>query len=103
MADESKAVATGQTFEVEMLVTVVVNVSDPLVLSRPIENTDGWRDDLYDLKTRDDVLNHLAFNAIANSVENGLILDGWADLPADAVTMEVSRIMEPWAVAEAPR
>lgn len=78
-----------QVFDVEMQVTVRVTITDPLVISRPVENTDGWRDDLYPLFTQDDVLEHLAYNAVMNGSTNASRLDGWADLPASAVRMDV--------------
>ncbi len=80
-----------QGFDVEMQVFVKVTVNDDRVIDRPVNNVDGWRDDLYDLRTRNEVLEHLAFNAIANGYENAKHLDGWADLPEDAVQMEVLR------------
>jgi hypothetical protein len=86
-------------FFVTLQVTVKVRVNDPLVLSRPVENTDGWRDDLYDLRTEDDVLGHLAYNCAVNGYHNGLLLDGWADLPVGAVGMDVTD-SETWSVDE---
>lgn len=82
------------TFDVEMRVTVRVTIKDPLVIRRPVENIDRWREDLYNLTTRDQVLEHLAYNAVVNGQENGRILDGWADLDVDALTMEVMRDAE---------
>jgi len=79
------------TFDVEIRAVVRITVTDPDVIRRPVENIDGWRESLYDLRTRNDVLAHLAFNAVYNGRENGLMLDGWADLPEAAVTMELSR------------
>lgn len=77
-------------FSVTMQVVVNIKVSDDRVISRPVENTDGWRDDLYDLKTEDAVLEHLAYNAAVNGHTNGTLLDGWADLPEDAISMKVN-------------
>lgn len=78
-----------QVFDVVMEVSVRVVVTDDRVIDRPVNNVDGWRDDLYDLRTRDQVLNHLAFNCIRNGRENALLMDGWADLPENAVTMTI--------------
>lgn len=80
------------TFDVEMRVVVRVTVRDPDVIRRPIENVDSWRDDLYDLRTRSDVLAHLAFNCVRNGSQNAQLLDGWADLPRDAASMTVREI-----------
>lgn len=77
-----------EVFDVEMRVIVRVKVKDPLVISRPVENTDGWRDDLYDLRTRDQVLEMLASNAVRNGVWTAKRLDGWADLADDAAEMD---------------
>lgn len=43
---------------------------------------DEWRRVLYDLKTEQEIAEHIAYNL----VENGLqvwVLDGWADMPHD--------------------
>jgi hypothetical protein len=80
---------SAQVFDVEMQVTVRVTIKDPLVIRRPVENIDNWQGDLYPLFTQDDVLEHLAYNAVVNGRENARLMDGWADLPEDAVKMEV--------------
>jgi hypothetical protein len=85
-------VAVKGTYDVEMRVVVRVTVRDPDVIRRPVENIDGWRNDLYDLKTRDDVLAHLAFNCVRNGSQTTQLLDGWADLPRDAASMVVSGV-----------
>lgn len=72
-------------------VTVAIVINDEDVITRCTANTNGWRDDYYPLATPDDVLGHLAFNAIANGVDRVNRLDGWADLPDDACTMRVVR------------
>lgn len=80
-----------RTYEVEMRVPVRITVNDERVIDHPVNNVDGWRDDLYNLRTRDEVLEHLAFNAVCNGAENALRLDGWADLPENAVQMDIDR------------
>lgn len=45
----------------------------------------------YGYTTRDEVLRHLAFNAVVNGAEDVTVLDGWADLPGDACGMVVRR------------
>jgi hypothetical protein len=89
----------------EFIVTVErqvkVTVNDPDVLDRVTgPEGDGWRAQLYDLHTEEDVLRHLAANCLFNGQENARLLDGWADLPAEAVRMEVEPGGEPTEVEE---
>ena len=81
-------------------VRVTVNNSD--VIERVTgPKGDEWRAQLYNLRTEEDVLAHLAYNALANGCENATMLDGWADLPADAVSMKVERGFELEATLDA--
>lgn len=69
---------------------VRVQVNDPDVIDRVTgPKGDEWRAQLYDLNTEEDVLQHLAYNCLANGAENAMLLDGWADLPEDAVVMSI--------------
>lgn len=69
---------------------VSITINDPDVIERVTgPKGDEWRAQLYNLHTEEDVLAHLAYNALVNGCENAALLDGWADLPADAVSMEV--------------
>lgn len=80
---------------VDCEVTVVLDIDSvlcPNVITRCTENEDGWRDHLYELFTRDDVLRHLAFNVVINGVEDIRRLNGWADVPEDAVRMRIDRL-----------
>ena len=77
-----------QEFDVELRVTVRVRVNDPLVIRRPIENIDNWRENLYDIRTQEQVLEVLAYSAALNGVQRANRLDGWADLADDAATMD---------------
>jgi hypothetical protein len=43
----------------------------------------------YEFKDRNAVLAHLAYNAVANGVEDANRLDGWADLPSGTLTMQI--------------
>lgn len=90
-----------RVFDVVMNVTVRVKVNDESAISRCVNNEDGWRDNFYDFDTQDKVLEAFAFNAILNREENIRRLDGWADLPPEAVTMEVLRDAELDYVIEA--
>lgn len=80
---------------VQMTVTVQVTINDDSVVTRCIENEDGWRDTFYRLETEDDVLEHLAYNCINNGVEDVSRLDGWADLEPGAATARIIDV-EPW-------
>lgn len=42
-----------------------------------------------DIVTEDEVLEHLAYNAIFNGVEDASRLDGWGDLERGKITMRV--------------
>lgn len=88
---------------VSMLCTVHIDIDDglcPDVITRCTENTtavnglgesQGWRDTFYPLETEDQVYEHLAFNCLVNGVTDITRLDGWADVPEDAVRMWVDR------------
>lgn len=84
--------------------TVHIDVNDPDVIDRCVQNKNddgvpvpygtgqaGWRDTLYNLATREDVLKHLAYNAVLNGREDLHYMDGWADLDRDAVEMSINR------------
>jgi hypothetical protein len=87
-----------QTVEVRHAVSfeghVVVSVKDPDVIDRVTDPVRGeeWRKQCYQLFTPAEVLQHLAYNCIANGAERANQLDGWADLPDDAATMGVESI-----------
>lgn len=75
---------------VSMIVEVEITVSDGApedVISRGI--TDDFREVLYDFRSEDEVIEHLAYNCIANGVEDAVRLDGWADLEPGLLTMAV--------------
>jgi len=89
--------------EVTMSAVVHIDIDPGLcsnVISRCVDNepdtngrgeTRGWREFYYDLRTEEDVLGHLAFNCLVNGTEDIRRLDGWADVPEDAVRMWVDR------------
>lgn len=71
-------------------VEVEVEIADPDVIERVTgPSGDEWRSQLYNLHTEGDVLEHLAYNCAVNRCENASLLDGWADLPKEAVQMRV--------------
>jgi hypothetical protein len=77
---------------VDAMSSVKVKVTDPEHIDRCF--TEDWRSTFYTLATPDEVMQHLAFNCIANSVEDASRLDGWADLAPGALTMELDRLVE---------
>jgi hypothetical protein len=85
-------------YGVEMEARVRVTINDPDVIERVTgPGGDEWRSRLYSsIKTERDVLNHLAYNAIANGATNLKHLDGWADLDPDAAEMSVVDVEENW-------
>lgn len=75
---------------VTVQVEVEVIVRDPDVIERFTgPEGDEVRAASYPLFTEADVLEHLAGNAVMNGVENATMLDGFADLPAEAVSMRL--------------
>jgi len=62
-----------------------VEIHDPDVISRCVDNVDGWREEFYDLSTPEEVVEHLTWNCGVNGRRLSR-LDGWADLSDDAVS-----------------
>jgi hypothetical protein len=78
-------------YDVFVSTTVRVTINNDDVIERITgPRGDEWRAAFYPLHTRDDVINHLAFNAITNGVTRARTLEGWADLADDAATMDVT-------------
>jgi len=69
-------------FEVE------VEIVDPDVLARVVENKDGWRETFYAFQDAEQVVHHIACNFALNgwTIER---LYGWADLPPSAVRVRM--------------
>lgn len=91
-------------FYVEVTSEVEVTVHDDSVIARVLENHDddgqptprggnGWQDMFYAMDTEGDVVEHLAYNYIANGVETISRLDGWADVEAGAVEFRTNRTL----------
>jgi hypothetical protein len=78
-----------RTFDVDVICTVTVTVDtshvseygDPLDVRR--------QEGIYNLQTEAEMVAHLAYNAAANGRDDATRLDGWGDLPAEAVQMRV--------------
>jgi hypothetical protein len=80
------------TATVTLICDVKIVINDPDVLTRVTgPGGDEWRSQLYNLRTEKDVFEHLAYNRLANGCENAKSLDGWADLPKEAVSMSIDR------------
>lgn len=71
-------------FLVDFMVTVEVDVIDPRVIDRCVNNEAGWREHYYDISTAEQVAEHLAYNYARNDADVNQ-LDGWADLASGAV------------------
>lgn len=76
-------------YEVETEIVVEIEVHDPDVFDRCF--TEDWQSHYWKVEDRSEVLKHLAFNAVCNGVEDISRLDGWADLPSTAATINVDR------------
>lgn len=65
---------------------------DPFFWTNPETGRRQWRmEGIYPtLTTTDDVLAHLAYNALTNGVTNASLLDGWGDLREGDLRMWVS-------------
>lgn len=70
---------------------VSITVNDPDVFERVTgPKGDEWRAQLYNgVHTKEDVLKHLAAAGVMPGAERANQLEGWADLPNDAATMEI--------------
>jgi hypothetical protein len=66
-----------KVYEVPFEGTVTIRVPDEDAFTRV---DDEWREGLYDLNGIPAILEHWAFNAVANGVERANRLDGWADM-----------------------
>ena len=70
--------------------SVEITVNDPDVIERVTgPEGDEWRSYAYNLYTEEEVLAHLAYNALVNGITRVNQLDGWADLPDDAAVMQL--------------
>ncbi len=92
MAEETKR--EPMKFSTSLEGHVVVTVNDPDVIERVTDPVRGeeWRKQAYQLFTADEVIQHLAYNRLANGIGRANQLDGWADLADDAATMGIESI-----------
>lgn len=74
---------------VEFLVAAEVTINDPEALAEHRKDYIG----LTRLSGDEETYAHLAYNCLANDQENARLLDGWADLPPEAVQMR--RVISP--------
>lgn len=89
-----------RTFEIELIVPMTVIVHDEDVIDRVLQNKDddgvpqkygsgkGWRDQLYNLESVEEIISMLAYNGALNNADVSR-LDGWADLEAAAVELHI--------------
>lgn len=89
MSDATPSRSDPRIVDVEMLVTVRVTITDPTVVDRVVNNEDRWRETFYAMDSFDDVVEHLAYNAISNGYVSAAALDGWADCDAMAARMVI--------------
>lgn len=90
------------SYRVEAMATVLVDVRNPDVIERVTGPGGGeWRQQFYrTICTAEDVIAHIAFNAVANGVLDVNRLDGWADCDPDDVEILVDQIethVEEWS------
>jgi hypothetical protein len=101
--DDEASLPSPSVHDVDIEISVRVTINDPDVVRRCVENLDdqgvpqpdergsrGWRNVMYDLRTEEDVINHLAWNCAMNHFHDASRLDGWADLPPTAATMTIT-------------
>ena len=81
---------TVRKFDVEVRATVTIAVDTDITTEEYGDALNPRRQDgIYNLETPEELLAHLAYNAVANQREDAVGLDGWADLPREAVCMVV--------------
>lgn len=100
-------VPTMTVYEVEFSGTARVEITDDRVILRVTENRDSqdipegqpghyaahaYRKNLYNISTREDVLEMLVWNAASNGRCQASDLDGWADLSRDAAYTSIESI-----------
>lgn len=78
------------THRVEIRATVLIHVHDDEVFTRIEE--DDFKQSIGTYDSRQEVLEHFAFNAIANGVTDARSLDGWADLSPGVAIMQVEDV-----------
>ena len=69
-------------FKVTHEVTVELEIDDKVIKEATSEE---WKKSFYDLKTPEDVAEHIAYNAVANDIRDVTVLDGFAHLDKDSV------------------
>lgn len=107
MSEQTTSETTVPTGEwwVDVLSSVKITVTDPETILRAVNNHTeekvpagegerGWCDIYYGRMDVDQVMEHLAYNCAANSVEDASRLDGWADLEPGVLTMSFDRVVE---------
>lgn len=85
-----------ETRSYDITLQVEFEVAEGVDLTHWVNPDTGARlhrmDGIYeDVRTEEDIYQHLAYNAIFNDVEDASRLDGWGDLERGQVTMRVIR------------
>jgi hypothetical protein len=86
--------ATVSTEYVPVRAEVCIEIADGIDPFERVTGPEGddFRHNLYDLHTREDVVNHWAYNAVANGVHDASYLDGWADYERGLITFYVNHV-----------
>lgn len=79
------------TFDIDFNGIVEVTVNDPSAFDRV--NEPEWVKDYYGIDSKAAMIEHLAWNAVANGYHDASRLDGFADLEPGVITMELDRQM----------
>lgn len=82
-------------FNVGVEATVKITVNDyDNVIGRYLEGGEAHGQHPYGLTTEDEILEHLAYNAVSNGVWHASSLDGWVDLDDSAAVMNIEHTIE---------
>ena len=79
-----------RTIEIDAEVTIRITIDDERVITAMLADEDGRNSACYHLADEEEILRHLAFNALLNGRHDLRHLDGWGDMPEGA-SMQVDR------------
>ncbi len=77
---------------IDRQVAVRIEINDSDVVDRVVNNVDNWQGTYYRMTTEQEVVDHLAYNCIANGIELVNRLDGWADMDDGAARMRIEDV-----------
>ena len=78
------------THEISVQVHILVTDDAPDDLFSRGQDTE-WASALYGPMTEQEIVDHWSFNAVTNGILHIDHLDGWADVPAGSVDIEVTK------------